>query len=58
MSSACVGVRSGRQNSFVSVKTFALDAVMTAAVQLTERGVGDLEGEEGGRAVKEKEWSI
>lgn len=31
---------------------------MTAAVQLTERGVGDLEGEEGGRAVKEKEWSI
>lgn len=35
------------------MKTFALDAAMTAAGQLTERGWVF-----GGRAVKKKEWSI
>lgn len=52
--------RSQRQTPFVSMKTFALDAAMTAAAQLTERerreGVWK-GGGEGGR-VKKKEWSI
>lgn len=49
-----MGVCSKRQTPFVSMKTFALDAAMTAAAQLTEAGVGSLGAEERRRAVKRK----